>query len=281
MNNNNLISNPINNPTNNSTNIPINNNINNNINNHIVYSCCYWYGDLLKIHHLFFKSFIKTQPPNFVIDVYIENCKNAGEFLSSYTLHEINRIKIININWNDITIPTLVYHNFNHLRKMNLALLSDYFRFFTLIKYPKYKFYFDMDICFLKSFKDLLGQKCFVYSWGTEFHGNSAIIMRDQNTTRELAYLLFVNKTPHPIVFRFGNPNISIKYCNQFDPQWMTNEFELPFDNNFLSKFRMDDLVIKHNCYCVHWHNHWKVDPEEYNKSWIAGMYDKYVNNSK
>ncbi len=242
-------------------------------------SCSYWFGDFLKIHHLFFKSFLKTQPIHFILDVYIENCHNASVFMKEYTKEEMARINIINLNWKNIAIPNLVSHDFGFLKRKNLALLSDYFRFFTMIKYDKYKFYFDMDICFIRSFEELLTHKAFVYTWGNFKCGNSAVFMKDANTPRELINLLYINRTPHPNIFRPNNKYIDVKPCGPFNPQWLTNEFELPFDDTFLSKFKMDDLIKKHDCYCVHWHNHWKVDPETVPKSWIGSKYSFFVTN--
>lgn len=245
----------------------------------IIKSFCYWYGPMKTIQHLFFKSFLQTQPENFVMDVFVENCNNTKEFFAQYSLQELNRINVITMNWDQIVDKTLIFHDFNTLKRENLALLSDYCRILTFIKTTEYTFYFDMDIVFLYSFVPFLNYRCFVYTWGKSESGNSAIIKADHNTSIELRRLLILNRSPHPLMmFKKTTNKISILTCALFDPQWFTEEFDLPFNDNDVSRLKMQGYVTKYNSYAVHWHNKWNTDPNLIPKSWIYSQYNKYVN---
>src|SRR5579872_4423287 len=247
-------------------------------------SFCYWSGRMKIIHHVFFKSFLITQSDNFTIDVYIENCDNFDVFFSSYTEEEMKRINIITMNWDDIIDSTLIFHEFDSLRQTNLALLSDYCRILTLIKTAngdkyKYTFYFDMDIVFLKSFSVFLDQKSFVYAWGKSERGKSEIIKVDRDTGEELKYLLEICKTPHPCsIFGKSTEKIHVLSCTLFDPQWLTNEYDLAYYNDDMCQNKMEDYVDKYGSYAVHWHNKWNINPIKLPKSWIYTMYKKFVN---
>lgn len=248
-------------------------------NDGIIKSFCYWYGPMKVIQHLFFKSFLVQQPENFVLDVYVENCDNLQSFFSHYNSEELKRINIIVMNWDNITDKTLIYHDFNALKRDNLALLSDYCRILTFIKTTEYTFYFDMDICFLQSLVPFLSYGCFVYTWGRSESGNSAIIKSDANTSREFKRLLILNKTPHPLnMFKTPTDKVSILSCTMFDPQWLTDEFDLPFDDNDVKKNKMIEYINKYKSYAVHWHNRWNIIPESIPRSWIYMMYNRYVN---
>lgn len=244
----------------------------------IIKSFCYWYGPMKMIHHLFFKSFLIQQQDNFVIDMYVENCNNLQSFFSQYTAQELKRINIIAMNWNNVIDKSLIFHDFNTLKKENLALLSDYCRILTFIKTSEYTFYFDMDICFLQSFVPFLDNRAFVYTWGNSESGNSAIIKADMNTSAELRRLLISTKTPHPLeMFKKSTNKINILSCALFDPQWFTDEFDLPFENHEMSKMKMMGYVGRYKSYAVHWHNKWNTHPESIPDSWIGMMYNKYV----
>ena len=88
-----------------------------------------------------------------------------------------------------------------------------------------------------------------------------------------------LNKTPHSLnMFNTTTSKVNIVSCTLFDTQWLTNEFNLPFDNNDKSKDKMIGYVNKYRSYAVHWHNKWN-NLNTLQNSWMYMMYNKLMYN--
>jgi len=249
---------------------------------------CYWVGPFLPSHLLCIKSLLDTQN---VDKVYIWVPKLMDSFSTSHIFRKLKNVEIKEFNkeiFDKITNVSNLYKEKLYSKYMSLVSLSlwqnpekqyayasDLFRFVILNVYGGV--YFDMDNLFLRNVNDIKIQR-WISQWGSYLLGNACIMRLEKDHDLIEPIMKSIPQYFYPTeTFKMENPfDITMLHGAFFDTLWRDprgripkpeNSIFIPFKtcDDFFKKtnVKIDKDILFKGAFTFHWHNRWKVIPEE------------------
>jgi hypothetical protein len=229
---------------------------------------CYWYGELNEKHFYSILScyYFNVYKNKHKIIVWLENNKPN---IYNTEIEKYAEIKYFFLNdeiFNTNYFTTIGYYN------RVLSFYSDVVRYLLLYNYGG--IWFDLDCFILRSFDPIFynyENKICVYQWENQNYPNGAIyislIPKSETMKNNIQYI--INKN-----CGWGFQEASLTYdlsldmfvlpCSWFDPSWITNTYNINFDDFFINKnkeYNFDNFFK--GSFCYHWHNQWNKQIED------------------
>lgn len=227
---------------------------------------CYWNGMLNEKHLYSIMScyYFNVHNNKHKIILWLDNNTSNEYNIEIKKYAEIRHFSYIS-EMNEARI----FH-FDNLYFPSLAFYSDLIRNVLLYNYGG--IWFDLDCLFLRNFDPIFcnfeNEIC-LYQWETQNYPNNAIYMsleaKSEKMKKNIEYILNLNKG-----FGFQQANLTydtpldilVLPCSWFDPNWISNPFNINSIFEHTNKDYNFDNFFK-GSFCFHWHNRWDHQIQE------------------
>ena len=229
---------------------------------------CYWNGELNEKHFYSILScyYFNVYKNKHKIIVWLENNKPNIYNIEIEKYAEIKYFSLDDELINSNYFTTIPYYN------KELRFYSDVVRYLLLYNYGG--IWFDLDCFILRSFDPIFynyENKICIYQWETQNYPNGAIYMslipKSEIMKSNIEYI--INKNCgwgfQEAILTYDLPlDVLVLPCSWFDPSWITNPYNINFDDFFINKnkeYNFDNFFK--GSFCYHWHNQWNKQIED------------------
>jgi len=223
---------------------------------------CYWYGSLNEKHLYSILScyYFNVYKSKHKIILWLEN-NTPNEYNSEISKYA--EIKYFSLS-NEKTNMGFINNNFYYSNEV--SFYSDVVRYLLMYNYGG--IWFDLDCFILRSFDPIFhnfeNEIC-VYQWENQNYPNGAIYMslesKSEKMKKNIEFIINRNRG-----WGFQEANLTydlpldklVLPCSWFDPDWITNPYNIGFNNFFENtdkQYNFDNFF--NGSFCYHWHNNW------------------------
>lgn len=223
---------------------------------------CYWNGDLNEKHLYSILScyYFNVHRNKHKIILWLEN-----NTLNQYNteIEKYAEIKYFSLDHEQTNTGFLENYKFSG---NVITYYSDFIR--NLLLYNYGGIWFDLDCFMLRNFDPIFSNfenEICLYQWEHQNYPNNAIYMslhpRSEKMKKNIEFIVELNRGWgfQEASLTFELPlDMLVLPCSWFDPDWISNPYNLGFDTFFENtdkQYNLDNFF--NGIFCYHWHNKW------------------------